>query len=141
MITEGQRNSLLAALQGLQQTDGGWALSSLDQGSRSRDSRWRWIRKQLKIALKPPQSDGCATGLVVLVLEELGTSQQDPMLVHGLQWLESHQGSDGSWRAESLNGKHDPQSDVGRFMTDAATGYAVMALEESRQQQRDAAHL
>jgi squalene-hopene/tetraprenyl-beta-curcumene cyclase len=141
MITAAQRNSLLAALQGLQQTDGGWALSSLDQGNRSQDSRWRWIRKQLKIALKPPQSDGCATGLVVLVLEELGTSQQDPMLVHGLQWLERHQGSDGSWGADSLNGKHDPQSDVGRFMTDAATGYAVMALEESRQQQRDAAHL
>jgi Squalene-hopene cyclase C-terminal domain len=75
----------------------------------------------------------------VLVLEELGTIQQDPMLVHGLHWLERHQGSDGSWRAESLNEKHDPQSDVGRFMTDAATGYAVMALEVSLQQQRDAA--
>jgi squalene-hopene/tetraprenyl-beta-curcumene cyclase len=32
MITAAQRNSLLAALQGLQQTDGGWALSSLDRG-------------------------------------------------------------------------------------------------------------
>ena len=141
MITAAQRNSLLAALHGLQQTDGGWALFSLDQLNRPQDSRWRWIRKQLKIALKPPQSDGCATGLVVLVLEELGTSQQDPMLVHGLQWLERHQGSDGSWRAESLNEKRNPQTDVGRFMTDAATGYAVMALEESRKQQRDAAHL
>jgi squalene-hopene/tetraprenyl-beta-curcumene cyclase len=75
-----------------------------------------------------------------LVLEELGTSQQDPELVHGLQWLDRHQGSDGSWRAESLNGKRDPQSDVGRFMTDAATGYAVMALEESRQPKRDVAN-
>jgi squalene-hopene/tetraprenyl-beta-curcumene cyclase len=140
MITAAQRNSLLAALQGLQQTDGGWTLSSLDQRNRPQDSRWRWIRKQLKIALKPPPSDGCATGLVVLVLEELGTSQQDPELVHGLQWLDRHQGSDGSWRAESLNGKRDPQSDVGRFMTDAATGYAVMALEESRQPKRDVAN-
>ena len=88
-----------------------------------------------------PESDGCATGLVVLVLEETGTSRQDPMVMHGLQWLERHQDSDGSWRAESLNEKRNPQTDVGRFMTDAATGYAVMALEESRQQQRDAAHL
>jgi hypothetical protein len=63
------------------------------------------------------------------------------MLIHGLQWLESHQESDGSWRADSLNAKRDPQTDVGHFMTDAATGYAVMALEESRQQQRQAAHL
>ena len=83
----------------------------------------------------------CATGLVVLVLEETGTSRQDPMVMHGLQWLERHQDSDGSWRAESLNEKRNPQTDVGRFMTDAATGYAVMALEESRQQQREAAHL
>ena len=136
-----QQKSVLAALHSLQQRDGGWALSLLDQGNRPQDSSWRRIRKQLKIAVKPPESDGCATGLVVLVLEEIGTSRQDPMLVHGLQWLEGHQGSDGSWRAESLNAKRDPQTDVGRFMSDAATGYAVMALEEARQQQRDAAHL
>ena len=132
---------MLAALQNLQQPDGGWALSSLDPGNRERDRRWRWIRKQLKISLKPPESDGGATALVVLVLEEIGTSRQDPMLIHGLHWLESHQQPDGSWRAESLNEKRDPQTDVGLFMTDAATGYAVMALEESRQQQREAARL
>jgi squalene-hopene/tetraprenyl-beta-curcumene cyclase len=141
LLTSAQRKSVLVTLQRLQQPDGGWALSSLDQGNRERDSRWRWIRKQLNISLKPPVSDGCATGLVALVLEEIGTSPQDPMLMHGLQWLERHQDSDGSWRAESLNAKRNPQTDVGRFMTDAATGYAVMALEKSRQQQRDAAHL
>jgi hypothetical protein len=103
--------------------------------------RWRWIRKQLNIAEKPPKSDGCATGLVVLVMEKIGTGRQDPMLMRGLQWLESHQESDGSWRAESLNEKRDPETDIGRFMSDAATGYAVMALEESRQQQRNSAHL
>jgi squalene-hopene/tetraprenyl-beta-curcumene cyclase len=141
LLTAAQQKSLRAALQGLQQPDGGWALSSLDQRNRPQDSSWRWIRKQLKIALKPPQSDGCATGLVVLILEESGTSRQDPMLMHGLQWLERHQNADGSWSAESLNEKRDPQTDLGRFMTDAATGFAVMALEESRQQQRYAAHL
>jgi squalene-hopene/tetraprenyl-beta-curcumene cyclase len=141
LLTSAQRKSVLVTLQSLQQPDGGWALSSLDQGNRERDSRWRWIRKQLNISLKPPESDGCATGLVALVLEEIGTSREDPMLMHGLQWLERHQNSDGSWRAESLNAKRNPQTDVGRFMTDAATAYAVMALEKSRQQQRDDAHL
>ena len=141
ILTAAQQNSLLANLGSLQQPDGGWALSSLDQGQRERDMRWRWIRKQLNIAEKPPKSDGCATGLVVLVLEKIGTARQDPMLTRGLQWLESHQESDGSWRAESLNEKRDPETDIGRFMSDAATGYAVMALEESRQQQRNSAHL
>jgi squalene-hopene/tetraprenyl-beta-curcumene cyclase len=138
LLTPAQGKSVLMALQSLQQPDGGWVVSSLDQGNRERNRRWRWIRKQLNISPRPPVSDGCATGLVVLVLEEIGTSRQDPMLMHGLQWLESHQDSDGSWRAESLNAKRDPQTDVGRFMTDAATGYAVMALEESRQQRNDA---
>ena len=141
LLTSAQGKALIAALRSLQQPDGGWALSSLNPGNRERDSRWRWIRQELKISLKPPKSDGCATGLVVLALEETGTNGRDPMLIHGLQWLESHQESDGSWRADSLNAKRDPQTDVGHFMTDAATGYAVMALEESRQQQRQAAHL
>jgi squalene-hopene/tetraprenyl-beta-curcumene cyclase len=141
LLTSAEGKSLIAALRSLQQPDGGWALSSLNPGNRERDSRWRWIRQQLKISLKPPMSDGCATGLVVLALEQTGTSRLDPMLIHGLQWLESHQESDGSWRADSLNSKRDPQTDVGHFMTDAATGYAVMALEVSRQQQRQAAHL
>jgi squalene cyclase len=141
ILTAAQQNSLLANLGSLQEPDGGWALSSLDQGHRERGMRWRWIRKQLNIAEKPPKSDGCATGLVVLVMEKIGTGRQDPMLMRGLQWLESHQESDGSWRAESLNEKRDPETDIGRFMSDAATGYAVMALEESRQQQRNSAHL
>jgi squalene-hopene/tetraprenyl-beta-curcumene cyclase len=141
MITVVQRRLLLTALRSLQQPDGGWALSSLDLENRPQDGRWRWIRKRLKIAVKSPDSDGCATGLVVLVLEESGTGRQDPMLMHGLQWLERHQDSDGSWRAESLNVKRNPQTDVGRFMTDAATAYAVMALEESRHQQRNPPNL
>jgi hypothetical protein len=132
LLTPEQQNSLRAALQGLHQPDGGWALSSLDQKKRKTESRWRWLRRKLNIAVKPPNSDGCATGLVVLALEESGTSLQDPMLMRGLQWLERNQHTDGTWRAESLNVKRNPETGVGRFMTDAATAYAVMALEESR---------
>ncbi|MBV1857905.1 MAG: hypothetical protein KUG77_05790, partial [Nannocystaceae bacterium] len=43
----------------------------------------------------------------------------------GLAWLGSHQQADGSWRGQSLNG---PGRTAERYMTDASTGYAVLAL-------------
>jgi hypothetical protein len=36
------------------------------------------------------------------------------------------------WRAASVNKNRDPASDVGKFMTDAATAYAVIALSGRR---------
>jgi hypothetical protein len=63
---------------------------------------------------------------------ESGVSRQDKVLTRGAEWLERHQGKDGEWRASSLNEDRDPKSDVGRFMDDAATGYAVLALEKMR---------
>jgi hypothetical protein len=50
----------------------------------------------------------------------------------GLTWLASHQQKDGSWIAASLNKERDPESDAYLFMTDAATGYAALALESVR---------
>ena len=78
------------------------------------------------------ESDGYATGLTVLAMEESGTPRSDATLQHGLKWLAGHQQSDGAWHASSINKKRDPESDAGPFMTDAATAYAVLALEKAK---------
>jgi hypothetical protein len=78
------------------------------------------------------KSDGYATGLITLALEENGWLHRAET-ARGLAWLRENQSpTQGLWQAWSLNKKRDPDSDVGRFMSDAATGYAVLALEGGR---------
>ncbi len=80
--------------------------------------------------------DGYATGLVVLVLEETASASpraalhtQEP-IARGTKWLLANQDkTTGAWPAWSLNKNRDPQSNTGKFMSDAATSYAVLALK------------
>jgi hypothetical protein len=112
--------ALLKKIQGLQQSDGGWKLASLTQWKRVDDS------------LEPTESDGLATALAVLAMEESGDGSGNASLKRGLAWLVQHQRRDGDWRSASPNKLRDPESNIGRFMSDAATGYAVLALENAR---------
>ena len=127
LLKAADRTELITRIDALQLQDGGWALRSLDQQPGLR----RYLQDHWKQMTGTAESDGCATGLVVLALEKGGVEPQNATLRRGLQWLEQHQEKDGSWRASSLNGPTDPNSDIGRFMSDAATGYAVLALENA----------
>jgi hypothetical protein len=99
-----QRANLISRLDSLQHADGGWSLTDLGP----------WTR----VDKSSPQtvSDGYATAVTVLVLEETAAETQ----------------ATGAWTSWSVNKDRDPKSDAGPFMSDAATSYAVLALEARR---------
>jgi hypothetical protein len=120
LLTKDEKKVLVEKVRGLQQGDGGWRLASIDR------------KQRLDGSPETPESDGCATAVAVLALEESGLSQRDDTLSRGVDWLKQHQQKDGNWPASSLNKQRDPKSTAGLFMSDAATGYAVLALEKAR---------
>jgi squalene-hopene/tetraprenyl-beta-curcumene cyclase len=120
LLTHVERKDLLATIRGKQQQDGGWRLMALDHKDRIDQSP------------EPMESDGYATGLAVLAIEESGVSRRDKTLQRGLEWLTEHQQKNGTWTASSMNRQRDPESDAYLFMSDAATGYAVLALEKAQ---------
>jgi squalene-hopene/tetraprenyl-beta-curcumene cyclase len=130
LITPGRQESIIEELTSRQQEDGGWSLFPMAK-------TWRdWTPSALVGDWKrndgSPQdmsSDGYATALSVFVLEQAGIAHDDPRVKRGRAWLLEHQSkTEGFWYTSSINKRRDPASNVGRFMSDAATAYAVLAL-------------
>jgi squalene-hopene/tetraprenyl-beta-curcumene cyclase len=117
LLTAEQRKATIDAAWAKQQDDGGWSTAALG------------AYKRVDNTPLDTASDGYATGLVTLALQEAAVPATDPRLKKGLDWLRTHQDpKTGQWSAVSLNKQRDPASDVGKFMSDAATAYAVLAL-------------
>lgn len=132
LIDPERRQSIIAQVRDAQQSDGGWRLSSLawpNGWSLHSVARMRlradWTRQE-------ERSDGYATGLITFALQQTGLSAADPMMRRGLLWLRGNQSKeDGSWPSYSINQRRSVSSNVGHFMRDAATAYAVLALSEN----------
>ena len=130
LLAPAQKKSIIESVLGKQQSDGGWGLSSLGwtwRGLTMHSLVNLWIRSNdTPFAGK---SDGYATGLIVFVLGQAGVPHEDAHLQRGRSWLLHNQNqSEGFWPGYSLVNSRDPTSGTGRFMSDAATAYAVLAL-------------
>jgi squalene-hopene/tetraprenyl-beta-curcumene cyclase len=121
VLTPMQRQAIIEAAIAKQHEDGGWSMSDLGPWKRSDSTPLE------------TSSDGYATGLITLALQSGGLGRADVHVSRALTWLSQHQDSaTGMWSASSLNKKRDPETDPAKFMSDAATAYAVLALVENQ---------
>ena len=116
LMTPEAREQTRRDLLSLQRGDGGWSLPTLGE----------WRRRDGSANPKDGPSDGYATGLVVYVLRQAGVPPDDPAIRRGVGWLERNQRESGRWFTRSLN------NDKAHYISNAGTGFAVMALEACR---------
>ena len=118
LLPDADRQAILDEVRKRQQDDGGWTLASL--------GAW----KQRPEAPPATGSNSYATAVVAFTLEQAGVGSSDAaMMSRALGWLKSRQDvQTGAWSADSMNHHHDAGSMPALFMTDAATGFATMAL-------------
>jgi squalene-hopene/tetraprenyl-beta-curcumene cyclase len=119
-----ERESIIDEALRAQNRDGGWSLPVLAPKPGKRE----WLRA----LLFEPDSDGYATALATLVLEQAAIPDTRAQVRRGLSWLARNQrAQDGFWVTHSLNKQRDLTTPIGLFMSDAATAYAVLALTET----------
>jgi squalene-hopene/tetraprenyl-beta-curcumene cyclase len=117
LLDQAERQQIVEAAWKKQGDDGAWTLTALGP--------WR------DRPHAPPQDDSnaYATGLAAFLLKQAGTPTDDARLRKALDWLRKHQDArEGFWDAASMNKRYEAGSMQERFMRDAATAYAVLAL-------------
>jgi hypothetical protein len=119
LLPQADKQAILNEIWSKQEADGGWSIQSLGP----------WKKRE---AAEPVAtgSNAYATALVSYAVEKAGVPTSQASLSKALAWLRTHQDpQSGNWTAESMNHKHSSNGVMAeKFMSDAATGYAVAAL-------------
>ncbi len=122
LLTAAQQKAIIDEALSKQQADGGFSLTSFVGGWKRHDD-----------SPLETKSDGLATGIVTYAIEQTGDTRGRGQIARARAWLIANQDkTEGRWLAYSLNKQRDLSTDVGRFMSDAATAYAVLALRETK---------
>lgn len=120
LLTPEEQQQVVREALAKQNADGGWSFATLGP--------WKYRNSENV----PTESDGYGTAFVVATLKGVARGEQRASLERGREWLRKHQrADDGSWQAESLNTDHPADSGEFLFMRDAATGWAILALDDS----------
>lgn len=119
-VAPADRESTLAKLWEAQNADGGWSLPAIGP--------WKTRPKTSLTA----DSDAYATAFAACALKQAGVAPATPGLARALAWLRKNQNAQsGAWESRSMNSVKPADDPLGKLMTDAATGYAVLALLKS----------
>jgi squalene-hopene/tetraprenyl-beta-curcumene cyclase len=128
VLDEKEKNAIVTTLVQQQEPDGGWTSPKLGITNGKKNT---WTSQG--VTATGAVSDGYATGLAVLALKSIGNAPDesvDATRKKGIGWLIANQ-TNGIWPATYLNKKRDPESEIGQFMRDAATAFAVLALGDN----------
>ena len=123
LLAPEKQKAISSELLAKQQADGGWSLAALVGDWKRHDGTPQDLA-----------SDGYATGLITFALQRTGLSKEHQQVQLGLAWLRANQDkSEGYWPSSSLNNNsaHHMAPTTVRFMNDAATAYAVLALSQA----------
>lgn len=122
LLDAAAQQSLVDLLRGHQREDGGWSIRTF-----AAPEAWGKGNRAEKLRAEPdylsPASDGHMTGLAIITLRSAGVPGDDPAIVRGVKWLQTHQRSSGRWWTRSLN------TDSWHFITYSGTAFPLLALQ------------
>ena len=120
VMDERARRATIDEILAKQQADGGWTLESLGP----------WTdHPAAPASLTPGASHPYATALTAYVLKLAAGKHARAETNRALDWLRKHQDRrTGAWPAVSMNKKYPAGSMEEKFLQDAATAFAVLAL-------------